>query len=260
MINADIAKAIESFAPLGLQEDYDNAGWQVGLPSQQVNAVLLCLDVTEDVIAEAERRQCSMVVAHHPLIFRGLKHITGADPTERIVMRALKSGIAIYAAHTNLDAAKGGVSCEMAAMLGLKEVTPLQIAASDAETGIGVVGVIQPTPKLEFLRKVKDIFSVNSLRYAVQWPGLVVKRVALCGGSGASLIKDALNAKADIFVTGDLKYHDYTSYGDRILLADIGHYESELCAMKILSRIIRQAYPSITVYFSDDQRSPIASM
>lgn len=256
----DIANVIEEFAPLRLQEDYDNAGLQVGDPESTVNAVMLCLDVTMEVLEEANRRQCDMIVSHHPLIFRGLKSLTGADETQRIVIKALEAGVAIYAAHTNLDSAWNGVSHEMAHMLGLKDIRVLVPSQPGADTGLGVVGNVDPTPTLEFLRKVKEKFNVKALRYSTQSSKIVVKRVALCGGSGASFIRDAIAADADIYITGDVKYHEFAGYGDDILIADIGHYESELCSMKIFSRIIRQQYPKLVVYFSDDQKSPIAVM
>lgn len=256
----DIAETIEAFAPLPLQEDYDNAGLQVGLPSRQVSAVMLCLDVTHEVLNEAIRRQCDMIVSHHPLIFRGLKNLTGADETQRIVMRALETGIAIYSAHTNLDSAWNGVSHEMAHRLGVRDIEVLHPASADGQTGLGVVGNIIPMPKLELLRRIKEKFDVKSLRYSSQSPQLVVKRVALCGGSGASLIRDALKAGADLYVTGDIKYHDFATYGLQMVIADIGHYESELCSMQIFSRIIRQQYPELVVYFSEDQRNPVGVM
>jgi dinuclear metal center YbgI/SA1388 family protein len=256
----DIANVIEEFAPLRLQEDYDNAGLQVGDPEATVNAVMLCLDVTAEVLEEAKRRQCDMIVSHHPLIFRGLKSLTGADETQRIVMGALAAGVAIYAAHTNLDSAWNGVSHEMAHMLGLKNLSVLVPSQPGADTGLGVVGDVNPTPTLEFLRKVKEKFNVKALRYSTLSSKIVVKRVALCGGSGASFIRDAIAANADIYITGDVKYHEFAGFGDNILIADIGHYESELCSMKIFSRIIRQQYPNLVVYFSEDQKSPIAVM
>lgn len=243
----DIASVIEDFAPLRLQEDYDNAGLQVGDPTRTVNAVMLCLDVTAEVLGEAKSRQCDMIVSHHPLIFRGLKSLTGADETQRIVMEALRCGIAIYSAHTNLDSAWNGVSHEMAHMLDVKDISVLVPSGEDPRCGIGVVGNVAPTPKLEFLRKVKEKFSVQALRYSSQSNAIVVKRVALCGGSGASFIKDAISAKADIYITGDVKYHDFASFGSDMVIADIGHYESELCSMKIFSRIIRQQYPNLVV-------------
>lgn len=262
----NICGAIEDFAPLALQEGYDNAGLQVGMRNASVNAVMLCLDVTEDVLDEAIERQCTMIVSHHPLIFRGLKSLTGEDETQRIAMKALKAGVAIYSAHTNLDSAWNGVSHEMAHMLGVKDIEvliPASAGSDDPEghpAGLGVVGNLNPTPKLEFLRIVKEKFGVKALKYSRQWTGLVVKRVALCGGSGASFIKEAISAGADVYICGDLKYHDFTSYSNDILLADIGHYESELCSMKILSRIMRQKYPELVVYFSEKQKSPIAIM
>lgn len=256
----EIAAAIEAFAPLPLQESYDNAGLQVGLPDHTVSAVMLCLDVTDEVLEEAIRRKCDMIVSHHPLIFHGLKSLTGADDTQRIAMRALASGVAIYSAHTNLDSAWNGVSHEMAHMLGLTDIEVLEPHADNPRAGLGVIGNVAPTPKLEFLRNVKEKFGVKALRYSSQSAKIVVKRVALCGGSGASLIKNAMNAGADIYITGDVKYHDFTTYGQDILIADIGHYESELCSMKIFSRIIRQQYPDLVVYFSEDQHSPIQTM
>lgn len=254
----DIAKAIEEFAPKELQESYDNTGLQIGDPDMSVSAVLLCLDVTEDIMAEARRRKCNTIVSHHPLLFSGLKQITGADPTQRIVAEALRNDIAIYASHTNLDSAFEGVSYELAHMLGMSDVHPLVPNTPGACTGLGVVGCVSPTPTLEFLRKVKETFNVPHLRYSAVSPQLVVRRVAICGGSGASLIKTAIEAGADVLLTGDLKYHDFTSYGHAMVMADIGHYESELCTKRIFSRIIRQAFPDCVVYFAEAESNPIA--
>ncbi len=256
----DICSIIEDFAPRSLQESYDNAGLQVGDPEMQVSAALLCLDVNEDIMAEAKKRQCNMIVTHHPPLFKGLKEVTGRTATERIVIDAVKNGIAIYSAHTNLDSAWEGVSYEIGHMLNLKDMTVLDPKDPDAATGLGVVGDITPTPKLEFLRRVKETFNVKSLRYSSQSPQIVIRRVAICGGAGASLITDAIKANADVFVTGDVKYHDFTSYGLDILLADIGHYESELCSTKIFSRIIREKFPDFVTYFSESESNPIKYM
>lgn len=263
---SDIAAAIEAFAPKSLQESYDNAGLQVGDPEMPVSAVLLCLDVTEEILEEALNRSCNMIVTHHPLLFRGLKEISGKTAPERIVIKAIRRNIAIYSAHTNLDSAWDGVSFEMAHMLGLKNIhvldphpALLSINVEDGkEYGLGVIGDLRPTPKMEFLRKVKDTFSVKALRYSTQSPQLVIKKVALCGGAGASLIGEASKAGADAIITGDVKYHDFTSYGLDITIADIGHYESELCACRIFSRILREAYPELVIYFSESETNPIA--
>lgn len=253
----EIAAAIEDFAPRALQESYDNAGLQVGDPMMEVSAVLVCLDVTEETIREAEERHCNMIVSHHPLLFKGLKQVTGRTATERIVIEAILKDIAIYSAHTNLDSAWGGVSHEIANMLRLKNLHVLEPKGGNPEVGLGVIGETQPVPKLEFLRRVKEVFSVRSLRYSSQSPHLVVKKVAVCGGSGASMIREAIEAGADIYLTGDVKYHDFTSYGLDIILADMGHYESELCTKKIFSRIIREKFPDCLVYFSETESNPV---
>lgn len=253
---ADIARVIEDFAPKSLQESYDNCGLQVGDPDMPVTAALLCLDITEEILDEALQRQCNMVITHHPLIFHGLKSLTGRTAPERIVAKAIRNNVAIYSAHTNLDSAWNGVSHEMAHMLNIRNLQVLDPKPDNCECGLGVVGDIKPTPKLEFLRRVKETFNVKALRYSTQSPQIVVKRVALCGGAGALLIADAIKAGADAIITGDVKYHDYTTFGQQIVIADIGHYESELCACRIFSRIIRERYPDFLLYFSDSESNP----
>lgn len=255
---AAVAEAIERFAPKRLQEDFDNAGLQVGSPSQSVTGVLLCLDVTEPVLQEARERKCNLIVSHHPLLFKGLRELTGATAAQRIVIGALSAGVAIYSAHTNLDSARDGVSYEMAHLLGLENPRPLDPKPGSEDEGLGIIGNISPVPAMEFLRRVKESFDVKCLRYSAASPHLVIRRVALCGGSGASFIRKAIEEKADVIVTGDVKYHDFTDYSDRLLIADIGHYESELCARKILSRIIRESFPDCQALFSQTERNPVA--
>lgn len=256
----DIAQVIEDFAPKRLQESYDNTGLQVGNPDMEVSAVLLCLDVTEEVLSEAIERHCNLIVTHHPLLFKGLKEVTGRTATERILIRAIRENVAIYSAHTNLDSAWEGVSHEIAHILHLHDLKVLDPKEGYTDAGMGVIGNIQPTPKLEFLRKIKDAFKVRSLRYSGQSPQLVVRKVAVCGGAGASLIRDAIAAGADMIVTGDVKYHDFASYGLDIIIADIGHYESELCTKELFSRIIRSVYPDCVTYFAESETNPVKYM
>ena len=256
----DIAEIIETFAPTSLQESYDNAGLQVGLPDQPVSGVLVSLDVTEEVISEAKERECNLIVSHHPLIFKGLKSLTGANLTQRLVLRVLKENIAVYSAHTNLDSVWDGVSHEIARRLDIEDLKVLQPKIQNPNAGLGVVGNIKPLPKIEFLRKVKNTFEVDALRYSAQSPSVVVRRVAVCGGAGASLIESAIEAKADILVTGDVKYHDFTSFGSEIIIADIGHYESELCSREIISRVIRDKFKDIPIYLSQAEANPIKTL
>ncbi len=257
----DIATVIERYASPSLQEDYDNSGLQVGDSTMTVGSVLVCLSVTEDIIEEAVRRECDMIVTHHPLFFRPIKHLTGTSTTERIAAAAIRHGIAVYSAHTNLDYAFGGVSYEMAHRLELKQIMPLEPTSPDAHTGMGIIGEpARPLPAVEFLQQLKSVFEVKALRYSALSSTLVVRRVALCGGSGASLIQAAIKAKADAYVCGDIKYHDYDSYGPEILLADIGHYEGELCAKNILKRIIKKGCPEATVMLAEDEKNPVGTL
>lgn len=253
----DIAKAIEEFAPCNLQESYDNSGIQVGDPDMEITAALLCLDINEEILEEAITRHCNLIVSHHPLIFHGLKQLTGKNMIQRVVMKAVRENIAIYSAHTNLDSTWEGVSHEMAHILKVQDIEVLSPHADNPKVGLGVIGTVKPTPKIEFLRKIKDAFNVKCLRFSSQTPRLVVRKVAVCGGAGASFIKDAIAADADIIVTGDVKYHDFSEYGWEIIIADIGHYESELCATKILSRVLREKFPDFNTYFSAKETNPI---
>lgn len=258
---ASVAAAVEAFAPLCLQESYDNSGLQIGSPSDPVSGVLVCLTPTEDIVEEARRRGCDLVVSHHPLLFRGLKHIGSATAPERIATRAIRAGINIYSAHTNLDSASYGVSGEMAHALGMTDVRPLRPTAPGASTGLGAIGRMpRPVPAQEFLRLTADTFSTHCLRYSASAPRIVIRTVALCGGAGADLIYDAARAGADAYVTGDLRYHDFDSHGSELLLADIGHYESELGARKLLHRIIADALPELPVFVAETECNPVATL
>ena len=243
----DIAAAIEDFAPKSLQESYDNAGLQVGNPDATVSGILLCLDVTEDIVCEAEERKCNLIVSHHPLLFKGLKEITGTTPAQRIVIEALRLGISIYSAHTNLDSAREGVSYEIAHILGLKSLSPLEPRSGSPEEGLGIVGDIDPIPAMEFLRKLKDRFDVKCLRYSARSPQLVIRRVAVCGGAGASIITNAMALGADVIVTGDVKYH--TALEAEICLLDVGHHSLEEEMMRRMSELLARRRAGLNVVF-----------
>lgn len=257
----DIATAIEAKAPLSLQESYDNSGLQAGTYDTPVDTVLVCLTVTEDIVEEACRRSCDMIVSHHPLLFSGLKRIGDATATERIVTAAIRAGIAIYSSHTCLDAAAEGINTDIAHALGMTDIRPLVPTAPGADTGLGAIGSMPaPVPTVEFLRLVKETFGVKALRYSGTTPKIVIRRVALCGGSGSDFIRDAIAAGADAYVTGDLKYHHFDGFGPEILLADFGHYESEYCARKILRRILQDAFPDLAVLTADTETNPVKTL
>ena len=237
----DIIATLEDFAPLALQDGFDNAGLQIGLPDDaDATGVLLSLDVTESVLDEAISHGCNMVVSHHPLLFHPVKSISGKDYVERCIIKAIQNGITLYAAHTNLDNAPQGVNHRIAAMLQLGNIQWLA-PKEGVDAGAGLVGNLpQPMPKAEFMEKVKTTFHVDCVRYN-DWIGQTVSRVAVCGGAGAFLLPNAVAAGADAFITGEIGYHRFFGHEEELLMLEIGHFESEQYTLDILSEIIQQA-------------------
>lgn len=357
----DIIREIELFAPLPLQESYDNAGVQVGDVNQHAIGALICLDVTEEVVDEAISLSCNLIIAHHPLIFKPLKKLTGVSYVERCVIKACKHNIVIYAAHTNLDNANGGVNFYLADLIGLRNVRVLSpkkdallklvtfvpeaysdlvrnalfnagagnignydacsynlngegtfraneranpfcgevgemhyesetrietilpafkkaavtrallsvhpyeepafdfypLANSWNETGSGIVGELpEEEDELVFLSRIKDLFNVGCIKYS-ELRGKPVREVALCGGSGAFLINEAIAYGADVFITGEAKYNDFYDVENRILLAIIGHYESELHTKDIFYNLISKKIPTFALHFSNVNSNPV---
>jgi dinuclear metal center YbgI/SA1388 family protein len=358
---ADIIRVLEDWAPPVLQEDYDNSGLQVGDRNAEVRAALIALDCTEEVVAEAVKRGCDLIIAHHPVIFRGLKSITGRTGVERTLLAAIRNNVAIYAIHTNLDNVISGVNAEMASCLGLQGLrvldpkpdqlrklavfvptehaervrqavfaagaghigrydecsfnlagegtfragegtqafvggkgsrhtepevrietvfhAPLQhrivqamLAAHPYEEvaydvyplrnthqgiGAGAIGELQ-TPVLEadFLQQVKVAFGVKALKHT-GLRGRPVKRVAVCGGSGAFLIGKALGAGADAYVTADVKYHEFFVPDGQMVLVDVGHYESEQFTMRLIQRHLQGKLPTFAAHLTKTVTNPV---
>ena len=357
----EIIQTIEQMAPLPLQESYDNSGLQVGDVSREVTGILLCIDVTEDVIDEAISLGCNLVISHHPIAFRPFKSLTGKNYVERCMLQAIRHDIALYAAHTNLDNAWGGVNYKLAEMLELQNVkilqplenallkfvttVPLQHAESvrnalfnagaghignydscsynlsgegtfrakeganphigeidqlhfepevRIETvipvmkreevlrallavhpyeepvfdfypitndwpqhGSGVVGVLpEPMPEQEFLYLLKDIFNLPTIQHS-KMQGREIRDVGLCGGAGAFLIPRAIAYGADAFITGEAKYNDFFDVEGRILLAVVGHYESEICTKEIFFDLISRKYTTFAVHKSAFDSNPV---
>ena len=357
----DILKEIEEYAPLPLQEGFDNAGVQVGDVNQPAHGALLCLDVTEEVIDEALELGCNLIISHHPLAFRPFKSLTGKSYIERCLMKACKYDLVIYAAHTNLDNANGGVNFKLAELIGLQNVRVLspqkqallklvtfvpesyadlvrttlfnagagrignydsssfnlpgegtfranegchpfcgEIGALHTEkeirietvlpafrkgavmqallsvhpyeepafdfyllenrweqVGSGVVGELpEEEDEMSFLQRIKELFQVGCVKHS-PLTGCPIREVALCGGSGAFLINDAINYGADIFITGEAKYNDFYDVEDRILLATIGHYESEVCTKEIFYSIISRKFPTFALHLSNVNSNPV---
>ncbi|MBE6239381.1 MAG: Nif3-like dinuclear metal center hexameric protein [Bacteroidales bacterium] len=240
----DVTRVIEEFAPLSIQEGWDNSGLCVGSPEAPVTSVLLGLDCTEELVDEAVACGADMIVTHHPLIFSGLKKISPEDQTGAAVIKAIKAGISVYAAHTSADKVIAGVSGAMAARLGLENVTILD---EDGEgTGLGVVGDLPvPVSSEEAVALVKERFSLRSMRTSRPLEGKI-SRVAMCGGSGGSLIKAAMASGAQLYISGDISYHNFFTR-EGFMVMDIGHYESEIEIVDILFSLLRKNFPTFAV-------------
>ena len=248
----EIISAIEEFAPLSIQEGWDNSGLCVGSPEDEVTSVLLALDCTPELVDEAVACGADMIVTHHPLIFKGLKKISVEDPVGEAVVKAIRAGISIYAAHTSADKVLAGVSGAMAARLGLKNV---RILDEDGEgTGLGTIGDLAvPMTAEEAVDFVKERFSLKAMRTSRPVEGMV-SRVAMCGGSGGSLIGAAKAAGADLYISGDISYHNFFTEKD-FMIMDIGHYESEIEIVDILFSLIKKKFPTFAVRITQNVNS-----
>ena len=254
----EIISLIEDYAPLKFQASFDNSGLLCGNPERELTSILLCIDVTEEVIKEAIDKGHNLIISHHPLIFSGLKHITPATYVERCVIDAIKHDITIYAAHTNMDVVSNGVSGRMADKLDLYHRQILQPEGDPMDgNGFGIIGELQqPVESMAFLQQIKEIFRCDRLRYTTPHTPFM-QRVAVCGGAGASFFKQALAGQADIYISGDFKYHDFFLTENRIMIADIGHYESEQFTKEIFYEILTKKISKFAVQFSEINTNPI---
>ena len=349
----ELTSYIDSFAPLAFQESYDNSGLQIGNSDAEINSALLALDVTNDVVDEAIDNKCDVIISHHPLIFSGVKKITGENVTEKIVIKALKNDIAIYSAHTNLDNFEHGVSRKMAEKLNLNNVRVLlplkgkllklvtfipeksyeKVRDAIFEVGAGVIGsydqcsfavhgtgsfrgggttnpyvgekgkihfekelrfetilythlknrvikaliyahpyeepaydlyplendnlqygtgcvgeFLESVSEQDFLKIVSDTFQAQGLRYSAL-RGKNVKKIAVCGGSGGNFINYAIACGADVYITSEIKYHDFLAVDGKILLIDAGHHETEKFSTEILHDLIIKKFPKFALRF-----------
>ena len=254
----DITTYLESIAPAHLQESYDNAGLIVGDPNMEVTGVLTSLDCTEEIVEEAKARGCNIVVAHHPIVFRGLKRFNGSDYVQRTVMKAIKEDIAIYAIHTNLDNVRHqGVNERIAERLGLQNLRLLGPKNEEGTIGSGMLGEL-PTPLSEqdFLQHLKDKMETPLVKHT-QLLGKPVQTVALCGGAGGFLLKQAKKAGAQVFVTADYKYHEFFDADGEIIICDIGHYESEQFTTQLLAELLIKKFRTFAVLCTERITNPV---
>ena len=256
MLIRDIVAPIEEFAPLSLQESYDNAGLIVGrLDDELRGGVLLAVDVTEAVIEEAIEKGCGLIITHHPIIFHPLKRLNSASVVERCVEMAIRNNIALYACHTNLDSTPNGMSWRVGEMLGLSDMEVLQPTVDGA--GFGVVGTLgEGVSEETFLQLVKQVFGVKALRHSALL-GREVKRVAICTGAGASLMSEARVSGCDIYLTADLKYNDFYTPDSHFVVVDMGHFESEFCAIAILFDVLSKIFINFALHKSAQSQNPV---
>jgi dinuclear metal center YbgI/SA1388 family protein len=258
----EVLSALERFAPLPLQESWDNAGLQVGLTETEVSGALLCLDVNELIIDEAIAKGCNLVVSHHPLLFRGLKTISDLTDVQRTVRKAIQSNVAVISMHTNMDNAQGGVNFRIAQKLGLQEVRFLASTGSATAVGEHVSGqgtvaeLVEAMDSQTFIQKVKQTFAVecamcNELLHRP------IKKVAICGGAGDFLLDEAVKAGADAFITGEMHYHQYFGYEQQIQICVIGHYQSEQFTAELFRDIIERECPGVHTYIAETNTNPI---
>jgi dinuclear metal center YbgI/SA1388 family protein len=357
----DITSLLEKLAPSSLQENYDNAGLLTGNNSWECTGIIVSLDVTEEVVREAVEKKCNLIVAHHPVIFGGLKKLTGSNYVERTIIAAIKNDIAIYAIHTNLDNVLHGVNAKIADMLGLinrqvllpkagilkklftfvpnshaeqvraaifnagaghignysecsfnsdgegtykagegshpftgkigerhaepetkievifpawlekavckalKNAHPYEEVAFDiisldnvhTATGSGLLGYLpEAMTENELLALIKERFGLKLIKHT-PLRAKMVKKVALCGGAGSFLTRAAITAGADIFISADFKYHDFFDADGRLVIADIGHYESEQFTIALLSEFLQEKFPTFAVLKTGVVTNPV---
>ena len=246
----EVARIIEEFAPLESAAGWDNTGLCIGSGDAEVTGVLVGFDCTPELIKEAVERGANMVVTHHPLIFHGLKRISPDTFLGETVTLAIKNDIAVYAAHTNADKAGEGVNYLMAERLGLSRREPL------SEDGFGLTGFLErPMECSEFISFVKERFSLKALRTSCPIEGLIEK-VALCSGSGGSLVETALASGAQAYICGDLSYHQFFAEKGFILL-DIGHFESEIDIVDKLFSVLSEKINTFAVLRTREDKNPI---
>jgi dinuclear metal center YbgI/SA1388 family protein len=254
----EVLSALERFAPLPLQESWDNAGLQVGLTETEVSGALLCLDVNERIVDEAVKKGCNLIVSHHPLLFRGLKTISDLTDVQRTVMKVIENHLCVVSMHTNMDNAKGGVNFRIAEKLGLSDIQFFASKQVDGiEAGSGVTGLLSdPMAADDFVLAVKKAFGVECAmcNELLRRP---VHKVAICGGAGDFLLDEALKAGADAFITGEMHYHQYFGYEQKIQICVIGHYQSEQFTTEVFQTIIQKACPGVKTLIAETNTNPI---
>lgn len=250
---------LENIAPLDLQEDYDNSGLITGSSEWEVSGVLCALDCTPEIVAEAIDQGCNLIVCHHPIIFQGLKKLSEDTYIQRAVVLAIRNDVAIYAIHTNLDnVLQHGVNERIAKILGLENCKILDPRDETGMVGSGAIGLFsKPMHRDAFLAHVKKQFDLEVFRYTPSPQIEMVERVAVCGGSGSFLLEKSIKSGADVFLSSDFKYHQYFDADNRIMVLDIGHYESEKFTIQLLYELISNNFRNFAAQMTKLNTNPV---
>ncbi|NOT36817.1 MAG: Nif3-like dinuclear metal center hexameric protein [Saprospiraceae bacterium] len=255
----EVCHFLEEVAPLHLQETYDNAGLICGNPNWDIKGALISLDATEEVIDEAIQMNCNLVISHHPIVFKGLKSFQGLHYVERAIIKAIKNDIALYSIHTNLDnVLYNGVNQKIADILGLTNVQILSPKSSaEPKIGSGVIGDLKSSlPIQDLLELLKIKFNGSSIRHT-RITKNHIQKIAICGGSGSFLIPYSIRSAADVYITSDIKYHEFFEANDQLILIDIGHFESEQFTIQLLFDLISKKYPNFAAHCTKTNTNPV---
>ncbi len=264
MKHQDVIDILHAWAPPSLAEGYDNVGLLAGLPDDENTGTLVSLELTDAVLDEALASNCNLIVCHHPIWFGKRTRLDGGDWVSRLILRAIREGVALHAIHTNLDNIQTGVNEEICRRIGLQNCEILAhktaVSTPEAPIGSGMIGQLSEPEAVEaFLSRLKDAFGTGCIRYT-PFSGATVQRVAVCGGSGSFLLEDAIAAGADAFVTGDVTHHKFFDAEDKVLYCDIGHWESEQFTADLIYNYLlanSEKFSNFALYKSEVNTNPV---
>ena len=239
---SNVIDAVEQMAPSQTQESWDNSGVQVGDVNQVCAGAVLALDISMCVVDKAMEVGANLIITHHPLLFNPTKTVTPDTREGLLIIKLIQNNIVLYSTHTPIDKAEGGINTRLAEILGLSQIVPL-----DPVSLIGRVGMSEATTCDNIVDKLKGALPITTVRKSIEAKEMKFEKVAVCGGSGGSLIDSAIDAGAQVYITGDLKYSHFVEYEGRITLIDIGHFESEVQFCDILFSLLSNIFPNFAI-------------
>ncbi len=252
----DLHKKLEEWANPQFAENYDNVGLIVGEFHTEIRGILINLDVTDEVLEEAEQLGCNLIITHHPIWFQARKRLNGEDYVSKIIMKAIRKNIGLYAIHTNLDNVLHGVNQKIAKILKLENLQFIK-KHPQLEIGSGLMGILKkPLNIYNFMDKIKEKFKIPTIKYSKSLDKTLVQKIGVCGGSGSFLIPEVIKNQLDVFITSDITYHKFFDNENQFYLLDIGHHESEQYTSEIIFDFIKNIH-NFAVYLSKVNTNPV---